>query len=105
MIGRRRKRPPKIEPGLALAMAGQISVGLMTHAEPKGPVADADKAYLAEVEFAAQRARMALTAIGLMLANASDDPEVGATLEIAGTHVVRPLPGGGMQVEPRDPRR
>ena len=71
----------KIEAGLAVAIAGQVSAGI------------------AAGDGREERAVAALTAIGLMLMNASGDEVVEAVLQSAEkTHVTR-LPGGGWRIE------
>lgn len=70
----------QIDRGLALAIAGQVKVGLARNLEPDYGVAS--RAWAAELEESIIRARAALGAIGLMLRNASHDADVDATLAL-----------------------
>jgi len=74
-------RPPSIDTGLAHAIAGQLAVGLARNAEPEpgGGVTT----WHAELEQSAERARLALFAIGLMIRNA--DPSTQPILDQAVT--------------------
>lgn len=85
MLGQRRKqrRREHIERDLARILASHVAVGLMRNAEPAEPM-DAD-GWRRELEQSAHRARTALLTIGLMLANATDDPQVVENLNAADT--------------------
>lgn len=80
LIPRRRRRTdrrhdcPQIDPSLARVLAGQVAAGL-AHGRGASP-------------------RAALTAIGVMLANATDDPHAHATLDAADRLTIEPCDGG-----------
>lgn len=67
-----RERPREITAGFARALAGQVTVGLLPNeAGDQGEEL--------------RRAHAALTAIGIMLSNATDDPQTHAALETFGS--------------------
>ena len=74
----------QIDRGLALALAGQVKIGLARNTEPDELAAYgvASRPWVAELEESIIRARAALGAIGLMLRNASHDADVDATLAL-----------------------
>lgn len=65
------RRREHIDRGFSRALAGQVTAGLMPNAEPED--AAGGESWAREMEESAMRARAALTVIGLMLANATDD--------------------------------
>jgi hypothetical protein len=74
----------KMEEGLAVAMAGQVAVGLT-------PGDDQDL-----------RAQAALMALGMMLLNACpDDERVRQALAASDSTLITRTPGGGWQIEMR----
>lgn len=75
----------QIDRGLALALAGQVKLGLARNGEPEpDELANrvASRAWVAELEESIIRSRSALGAIGLMLRNSAHDADVDATLEL-----------------------
>ena len=85
-----RRRRRQIADSLALALAGQVAAGLARNAEPDEAEAQrlaelhGAQAWALELEQVVQRQRAALIAIGLMLGNATTDPHVHQTLDLAG---------------------
>jgi hypothetical protein len=77
MLGRlkRRRRTAQITTDFARVLAGQVSVGLALEAD------EATRDTPAALVATAERARMALTSVGLMLRNASSDPIVREILD------------------------
>lgn len=73
-----------IQPGLALAIAGQVGAGL------------------ARGDAEGERARMALVAIGLMIRTADGSELVEVALQMSEKTRITELPGGGWRIEPKD---
>lgn len=97
--GMSERRPRHISDGLALAIAGQVAVGLALEAET-------DEARIATVQREYVRAATALTAIGRMIENATDNEHVHETLLSIDNLTIRHEPGGGVTLlrhMPREP--
>lgn len=80
----RRGGRPQIDRALAVALAGQVQIGLARNLEPDelAGYGIASRPWVAELEESIIRARTALSTIGLMVRNTAHDADVDATLAL-----------------------